>query len=101
MAHVVQILIAASPAAAMETRREVRAVPTRGLEDDRYFTGTGTFSPHPQKPDFELTLIESEAIEAFTQESDCRSPPPRPGEIWSPVTFVSTSSSAWNSPSAK
>lgn len=69
MAHVVQILIAASPAAAMETRREVRAVPTRGLEDDRYFTGTGTFSPQPQKPDFELTLIESEAIEAFTQES--------------------------------
>jgi MOSC domain-containing protein YiiM len=53
----------------MESRETVRAVAGRGLEGDRYFLGSGTFSPHPQKPDYELTLIESEAIEAFAHES--------------------------------
>ncbi len=47
----------------------VRAVPGRGLEGDRYFLNTGTFSPSPQKPDFELTLIEQENIDAFAQAS--------------------------------
>lgn len=46
-----------------------RAVPGRGLEGDRYCTGTGTFSPPERKPDHELTLIESEAIAAFRHES--------------------------------
>ena len=49
--------------------QEVRAVPGKGLEGDRYFLGGGTFSPQPQKPDFELTLIEQERIEAFAKES--------------------------------
>jgi MOSC domain-containing protein YiiM len=53
----------------MANRSEVRAVPGRGLEGDRYFGGRGTFSPHPQKPDFEITLIEKEKIEAFALES--------------------------------
>jgi MOSC domain-containing protein YiiM len=53
----------------MTRRAEVRAVPGKGLEGDRYFTGVGTFSPHPQKPDFEITLIEKEHIEAFARES--------------------------------
>lgn len=48
---------------------QVRAVPGRGLEGDRYFGGVGTFSPHPQKPDFEITFIEKEKIEAFAQKS--------------------------------
>lgn len=47
----------------------VRALPGRGLEGDRYFFGTGTFSPTPQKPDFELTLIEQENVEAFSTQS--------------------------------
>ena len=42
----------------MESRSSAHAVPGRRLVDDRYFTGTGTFSPEPRKPDFELTLIE-------------------------------------------
>ena len=46
-----------------------RAVPGRGLEGDRYFTGTGTFAKNPQKPDHELTLIESECVEAFARAS--------------------------------
>lgn len=44
-------------------------MPGRGLEGDRYFDGTGTFSPHPQKPDFEVTLIELEKVQAFANAS--------------------------------
>ncbi len=47
----------------------VRAVPGKGLEGDRYFSGSGTFAPHPQKPDFEITLIEKEKIDAFALET--------------------------------
>ena len=53
----------------MESRERVRAVPGKGLEGDRYFHGVGTFSPQPQKPDFELTFIELENVEAFAAES--------------------------------
>ena len=53
----------------MTRRLEARAVPGRGLEGDRYFSGIGTFSPTPQKPDFEVTLIEQEKIEAFAHET--------------------------------
>ena len=53
----------------MKSVAEVRAVPGRGLEGDRYYDGRGTFSPQPQKADFELTLMEAERIEAFARES--------------------------------
>jgi MOSC domain-containing protein YiiM len=53
----------------MTSRSEVRAVPGRGLEGDRYFVGAGTFSPHPQKPDFEITFIEKEKVQAFVRDS--------------------------------
>jgi MOSC domain-containing protein YiiM len=69
MARLTKILIAASPSAPMVALCEVRAVPGLGLEGDRYFSGTGTFSPHPRKPDFEVTLIEQEKIAAFAAES--------------------------------
>jgi len=46
----------------IQTVNEVRAVPGRGLEGDRYFD-------HPQPdPRKELTLVEAEAIEAFRSE---------------------------------
>jgi MOSC domain-containing protein YiiM len=69
MPCVSQILIAGSPDSPMASRSEVHALPGRGLEGDRYFDGKGTFSPHPQKPDFEITLIEKEKLEAFAIES--------------------------------
>ena len=46
----------------MHSVEEVRAIPGRGLEGDRYFD-------HPKSdPRQELTLVEAEAIEAFRAE---------------------------------
>jgi MOSC domain-containing protein YiiM len=46
----------------MQLLDEVRAIPGRGLEGDRYFD-------HEEKrPDRELTLVEAEAIEALRSE---------------------------------
>jgi hypothetical protein len=69
MSAVAQILIAESPRSPMEARAEIRAVPGKGLEGDRYFYGTGTFSPKPLKPEYEITLIEQEMIEEFALSS--------------------------------
>jgi MOSC domain-containing protein YiiM len=69
MAFVAEILTADSPANPARSRQSVRAVPGQGIEGDRYFGGTGTFSPHPQRPDFEITLIQREHIEAFSSSS--------------------------------
>ena len=66
---VVEILIVASPGLAMVPQTEVRAVPGKGLDGDRYSTGIGTFSPTPQKADFELTLIELENVQAFASQT--------------------------------
>jgi MOSC domain-containing protein YiiM len=63
---VISINIAAEAEAPMQSVSEVRAVPGKGLEGDRYFHNKGTFSK-PQ-PDRELTLIEAEAVEAFKRE---------------------------------
>ena len=51
--------VAESP---LESVTEVRAIPGRGLEGDRYFD-------HPKmEPKRELTLVEAEAIESFRSE---------------------------------
>ncbi|SRR6266699_2643392 len=63
---VVSIHIAPAAEAEMIAVTEVEAIPGQGLAGDRYCQQTGTFSK-PQ-PDRELTLIESEAIEAFNSE---------------------------------
>ncbi|MFY9528072.1 MAG: ester cyclase [Candidatus Acidiferrales bacterium] len=56
--------IAPAGKAAMQLVKEVHAVPEKGIEDDRYFSGRGTFSSGPMDPAHEITLIESEAVEA-------------------------------------
>ena len=69
MSFISEILIAESPTSPMSSRSEVHAVPGKGIEGDRYFADKGTFSPRPQMPDFEITLIEREKIEAFVRET--------------------------------
>ena len=57
------IYIAPTATAPTVAVTEVVAIPGVGLEGDRYGLGKGTFSK--PEPDFELTLIEAEAIEAL------------------------------------
>lgn len=59
---VISISITPIAESAMQSVDEVRAMPGRGLEGDRYFD-------HPDRePKRELTLVEAEAIEAFRSD---------------------------------
>jgi MOSC domain-containing protein YiiM len=60
------IHIAPAAKAAMESVQHVEAIPGVGLDGDRYALKQGTF--YKPEPDFELTLIEVEAIEAIQRE---------------------------------
>jgi MOSC domain-containing protein YiiM len=62
------IHIASAPTAPVKALDHVVLIPGVGLEGDRYALKQGTFFK-PQ-PDFELTLIEAEAIEALRREYD-------------------------------
>ena len=64
--RVVSIHIAPGAADAMSTVEQVRAVAAKGLEGDRYFLALGTF--WKPKPDYEVTLIEIEALEALERD---------------------------------
>jgi MOSC domain-containing protein YiiM len=57
------IHIASSAGEPMQAVEQVRAVPGRGLEGDRYFTGDGYYSGRDSVGGREVTLIEREAIE--------------------------------------
>jgi MOSC domain-containing protein YiiM len=63
--HVVSLHIAPEASAKMEVVTEVRAVPGRGLEGDRYYKGTGHYSSRPSHGGREVTLIEIESVEAL------------------------------------
>lgn len=65
--RVVSIHIARLGGCPPEAVLEVRAVPGRGLEGDRYFGGLGTYSNQPG-PGREVTLIEVEAIESLRRD---------------------------------
>ena len=62
---VISIHLAAEASAPMQSITEVRAFPGRGLEGDRYFTGTGYYSKKSSYGGREVTLIEIEAVEAL------------------------------------
>lgn len=62
---VVSIQIAREASAPMESVSAARAVPGRGLEGDRYFTGRGFYSSRASVGGRELTLIEVETVEAL------------------------------------
>jgi MOSC domain-containing protein YiiM len=60
------IHIAAAAKAPMQAVQEVQAIAGVGLEGDRYANRQGTF--FKPEPDFELTLIEAEALEGMARE---------------------------------
>ena len=60
------IHIATAPTAPVQALDQVVLIPGVGLEGDRYALKQGTF--YKPEPDFELTLIEAEAIEALQRE---------------------------------
>ncbi len=64
---VVAIHIAAGAAKPVESVPEVRAIPGKGLDGDRYFRKIGTYSNHPGSGR-EVTLVEAEAIEALARD---------------------------------
>jgi len=62
---VVSIHISPAAGQPMETVPEARAVAGRGLEGDRYALGIGYYSKTPGPGGRELTLIETETLEAL------------------------------------
>jgi len=71
--RLLHIHIAEAASYEMEELEQANLVAGKGIEGDRYFKGTGTYSP---KPDVrEVTLIEMEVLEAMA-----RGDPPFPGE---------------------
>jgi MOSC domain-containing protein YiiM len=66
MGTVESIHIASDAAKATQSLKQVVAIPGLGLEGDRYALKTGTF--YEPSPDYELTMIEAEAVEALRRE---------------------------------
>jgi MOSC domain-containing protein YiiM len=65
--EVVAIYIASKAEELPHSVERVRVLPSHGLDGDRYAKGIGTFSGHKGQRD--VSLIETEAIEAFEHES--------------------------------
>ena len=65
--RVLSIHITPKAEAPMVSVNEVRAVPGRGLEGDRYFEHTGTYSDTPGTGR-DITLVASEAIEQIARD---------------------------------
>ena len=74
MGSVVGIFIGPTAGASPESRQEVLAVAGKGLEGDRYFDGTGTYSQTPGTGRH-VTLIESEALDAAAKDYGVDLPP--------------------------
>lgn len=63
------IYIAGSAGKEMQEVASANLIPGKGIEGDRYYNGTGTFSEQlKDKPHAEITLIQKEAIDAFNAE---------------------------------
>jgi MOSC domain-containing protein YiiM len=65
---IASIHLAASGGAPVKEVREARVVAGKGLEGDRYFTQSGTYSRPGRDPGGEATLIECEALEALERD---------------------------------
>ncbi len=66
--NVVSINIAKAGSEPMTSLDQVKAVAGRGLEGDRYFLKQGTFTDNPNTTGRQVTLIESEAIDALERD---------------------------------
>lgn len=73
---VVAIQITAQGGGPMQCVETVNAVAGQGLENDRYFNRTGSYSKK-HGPDRELTLIEIEAIEGLERDYGIKLDPAR------------------------
>jgi MOSC domain-containing protein YiiM len=71
---VAALYVAPDKGAPMHALTEVRAVPGRGLEGDRYFSGAGTFTGDPRR-DSEVTLMALEDLDAMERETGVRVSP--------------------------
>jgi MOSC domain-containing protein YiiM len=65
---VVSISITGEGSAPMNAVDEAKAIAGRGLEGDRYFLRQGTFTDNPNTTGRQVTLIESEAIDALERD---------------------------------
>lgn len=65
---VVSIHITATASEPMASVNEIRAIPGKGLEGDRYFAEAGTYSDQPGSGR-DVTLIEVETIEALKRNN--------------------------------
>ena len=72
--RVVSLQIAPAGGAPMIAIQEAHTVPGRGIEGDRYYFGTGHFSKEG-KQSYEITLIETEALEGLRREYGCELSP--------------------------
>jgi MOSC domain-containing protein YiiM len=63
--QVASLHIAREAGVPLEVVPEVQAVGGKGLEGDRYFHGRGYYSSRPSAGGREVTLIETEAVEAL------------------------------------
>jgi len=69
MSKVLAIYTAKSAAVPMQSIEQAQLEAGRGMVGDRYYCEQGTFSERlAGLPDKELTLIESEAVDAFNRE---------------------------------
>ncbi len=64
---VLRVFVAAEAEEAMTEVAEIRAIAGKGVDGDRYFNAKGTFSAK-KTPDRQITLIETEAIEAAARD---------------------------------
>jgi MOSC domain-containing protein YiiM len=71
---VVSIHVTSGSQARMNSAAKVHAIAGKGLEGDRYFSRTGSFSQEPGLGR-EITLIEVEALEALKRDYGIELPP--------------------------
>ncbi|MCO8245667.1 MULTISPECIES: MOSC domain-containing protein [unclassified Haladaptatus] len=65
MAHITALFVTENGSEPMRSVSDVQAVADRGLLNDRYFNGTGYYSPYDV---CQVTLIASEAIDEINRE---------------------------------